>query len=141
MAIRMQKPDINHSIGDKFHLLSQARHMVFGVLIAYAITGIALLAYSMLITYTNMGEDNLPIVVTVTTLLAVLVAGFDAAKGAPQRGWLWGMGAGLMYVVIMAIIMIIALPIYTVDGRTLLTIILGIAGGGLGGMLGINLKR
>jgi len=115
--------------------------MLFGVLIAYAITSIAFLAYSMLITYTDMGEQNLPAVVAITTLLSVLVAGFDAAKGAPKRGWLWGMGAGFLYVAIMAIIMVVALPTFAVDGRTLMTILIGIAGGGFGGMLGINLKR
>ena len=120
---------------------TQFKHLVFGVLMAYAITSIAFLAYSMLITYTNMSERNLPTVVAITTLLSVMVAGFDAAKGAPQRGWLWGMGAGLVYVVIMAIIMTVMLPAFAVDGRTFTTIVIGIVGGGLGGILGINLKR
>jgi len=120
---------------------TQIKHMITGVLIAYAITAIAFLAYALLITYTNMSERNLPTVVAITTLLSVMVAGFDAAKGAVQRGWLWGMGAGLAYVLIMAIIMVTVLPTFAVDGRTLLTIVLGIAGGGLGGILGINLKK
>jgi len=115
--------------------------MITGVLIAYAITAIAFLAYALLITYTNMSERNLPTVVAITTLLSVMVAGFDAAKGAARRGWLWGMGAGLAYVLIMAIIMVTVLPTFAVDGRTLLTIVLGIAGGGLGGIFGINLRK
>ena len=120
---------------------TQIKHMITGVLIAYAITAIAFLAFALLVTYTNMSERSLPTVVAVTTLLSVMVAGFDAAKGAPSRGWLWGMAAGLAYVVIMAIIMVTVLPTFAVDGRTLLTTILGIAGGGLGGILGINLKK
>ena len=119
----------------------QIKHMITGVLMAYAITAIAFLAYALLVTYTNMSERNLPTVVAITTLLSVMVAGFDAAKGAPSRGWLWGMGAGLAYVLIMAIIMVTVLPAFAVDGRTLLTVVLGVAGGGLGGILGINLKK
>jgi len=119
----------------------QIKHMITGVLMAYAITAIAFLAYALLVTYTNMSERNLPTVVAITTLLSVMVAGFDAAKGAPSRGWLWGMSAGLAYVLIMAIIMVTVLPSFAVDGRTLLTTILGVAGGGLGGILGINLKK
>jgi len=115
--------------------------MATGVLMAYAITCIAFLAYAMLLTYTDMSERTLPMVVAVTTLLSVMVAGFDAAKNAPNRGWLWGMGAGFVYVLIMAIIMIVALPTFSVDGRTFMTIIIGILGGGLGGILGINLKK
>jgi len=119
----------------------QFKHLAIGILIAFAITVIVFLAYAMLITYTNMSERNLPIVVAVTTLLSVMVAGFDAAKGATNRGWLWGMGAGLIYVLILAIIMVILLPTFAVDVRTFTVIILGIAGGGLGGILGINLKK
>jgi len=116
------------------------KHLGIGVLMAFAITCIVFLAYAMLITYTDMSERNLPIVVAVTTLLSVMVAGFDAARGATNRGWAWGMGAGFIYVLILAIVMVIMLPTFAVDGRTITVIILGLAGGGLGGILGINLK-
>ncbi|MCL2841488.1 MAG: TIGR04086 family membrane protein [Defluviitaleaceae bacterium] len=119
----------------------QIKHLAVGLLIAFAITCIVFLSYAMLITYTNMSERNLSIVVAVTTLLSVMVAGFDAAKGAASRGWLWGMGAGLIYVLILAAIMVVILPTFAVDVRTFTVVILGIAGGGLGGILGINLKK
>ena len=120
---------------------TQIKHMIIGVLIAYAITSIAFLGYALLITYTDMSERSLPMVVAITTLLSVLVAGFDAAKGAQKRGWLWGMGAGLIYVLIMVAIMVAILPVFAIDGRTFTTVLISIAGGGLGGMLGINLKK
>ena len=120
---------------------TQLKHLAIGVLIAYAITAIVFLAYAMLVTYTNMSEQNLPIIVAITTLLSVMVAGFDAAKGATQRGWLWGMGAGLVYILIMVAVMALLLPTFAVDGRTFTTVIIGIAGGGLGGILGINLRK
>jgi len=120
---------------------SQIKYLAFGVLIAFALTAIALLVYAVLVTYTNMSENTLPIMIATTTLLAVMVAGFDAARGAPSKGWLWGMGAGFAYVLILLIIMIVALPTFSVDGRTFMVAVIGIAGGGLGGILGINLKR
>ena len=120
---------------------TQIMRMTKGVIVAYAITAIAFLAYAMLVTYTNMSEQNEPIIVAVITLLSVMVAGFDAAKGANQRGWLWGMGAGFAYIAVMVIIMTVLLPNFSVDGRTFTTVAIGIAGGGLGGMLGINLRK
>ena len=120
---------------------TQLKHLAFGILMAYAITCIVFLAFAMLVTYTDMSERSLPTVVAVTTFLSVMVAGFDAARGANHKGWLWGMGAGLVYVLIMAAIMVTMLPTFAVDGRTLMVTVLGIAGGGLGGILGINLKR
>ena len=120
---------------------SQIKKLIGGVLIGYAITCIVLLGYSMIITYTEMSEHNLPLVVAITTVLSVLVAGFDAARGATKKGWLWGMWAGLAYVLIMAIVMVILLPGFAVDGRTITVIVLSLAGGGFGGMLGINVRK
>jgi putative membrane protein (TIGR04086 family) len=120
---------------------NQLKHLTIGVLMAYAITAIVFLGYAMLITYTTVSERSLPTVVAITTVLSVMVAGFDAARGATSRGWLWGMAAGLVYVLIMAIIMIILLPTFSVDARTIMTCVLGIAGGGLGGIFGINMRK
>jgi len=120
---------------------TQIKNLIIGVLMAYAITSIVFLAFAMLVTYTNMSERSLPTIVAVTTFLSVMVAGFDAAKGAAHKGWLWGMGAGFIYVLIMAIIMMGMLPTFAVDGRTFTVIALGIAGGGLGGMIGINIRK
>jgi len=120
---------------------SQIKQLVIGVMVGYAITCIIFLAYAMLITYTQMSERNLPMVIAVTTLLSVMIAGFDAAKGATSRGWMWGMIAGFVYAGVLGIIMMIMIPGFLVDGRTVTVIVLAIAGGGLGGILGINLRR
>jgi len=120
---------------------SQIKQIVIGVMMGYAVTCIIFLAYAMLITYTQMSERSLPMVIAVTTLLSVMVAGFDAAKGATSRGWMWGMIAGFIYVAILIIIMMVMVPGFLMDGRTVTVLVLSIAGGGLGGILGINLRR
>ena len=120
---------------------TQIKHLTVGVLMAYAITAIVFLGYAMLITYTAMSEKSLPTVVAITTVLSVMVAGFDAARGAEGRGWLWGMIAGLVYVLILVAIVLVTLPAFSADMRTVMVCVLGIAGGGLGGILGINMKK
>ena len=119
----------------------QIKALIIGVLMGYAVTCIVFLGYSMLITYTSMTERNLPMVVAVTTLLSVMVAGFDAAKGADNKGWLWGMGAGLVYILILTGLMMGILQRFAVDTRTVTSIVLALAGGGMGGILGINMKK
>jgi putative membrane protein (TIGR04086 family) len=118
----------------------QLKRLAIGVLVGYAITMIVFLAYAMLITYTELSERSLPLVVALTTVLSVIVAGFDAAKGAPGRGWLWGMGAGLFYVLFMAIMAVIMLPDFAATWHTFMVVMLSLAGGAVGGILGINLK-
>jgi len=120
---------------------NSVKHLVIGVLIGFAITAIIFLGYAILITYTDMSERSLHTVVAVTTILSVLVAGFDAARGAHTKGWLWGMGAGFLYIAVLAIIMAVLLPDFGVSGRTFLVLVLAIVGGGAGGILGINMKK
>jgi putative membrane protein (TIGR04086 family) len=123
------------------YLNNSIKHLVIGVLMGFAITAIMLLGYAILITYTDISERSLHMVVTVTTILSVLVAGFDASRGAHSRGWLWGMGAGFLYIAVLAVVMAVLLPGFGVDGRTFLMLVLAVVGGGLGGILGINIKR
>lgn len=119
----------------------QVAALLSGVLIGYAITCIVFIGYGILLTYSSMSEQNIPLVATATCIVSVAVAGFDAAKGAENRGWLWGIGAGLMYAIILALIGFCVNKTLIPDTRTFTLLVLSIAGGGLGGVLGINLKR
>ncbi|MCL2351862.1 MAG: TIGR04086 family membrane protein [Firmicutes bacterium] len=112
-----------------------------GVLIAYCITAIVFLAYAVLITYTSMSENYLSVVSAGTTIVAVIVAGFDAARGARSRGWLWGIAAGAVYALILLLIMSVVQKGFYYDSRTVTLIILALSGGGLGGVIGINFRK
>ena len=120
---------------------SRLNSLVSGVLVGYAITCIIFLAYSILITYTSLTDDKMPLVVAGATLVSVIVAGFDAARGAENKGWFWGIMAGLIYAVILMLIMMTVLNNFKVDSRTVTVLVLCIAGGGLGGVVGINFQN
>ena len=119
----------------------QIGNVISGVLVAYAITCIVFIGYAILLTYTNITENNISLIVTITSILSVIVAGFDAAKDAPGKGWLWGMIAGFIYSIILICIMTWVQREFRLDSRAVTLFILSIAGGGLGGVIGINLKR
>ncbi len=115
--------------------------LLSGLGIGYAITCIIFIAYAILLTYTNITEKNIPIVVLATVVLSVLVAGYDAAKAVEKKGWLWGMLAGLLYAVIMILIGLSVLRNFGLDGKMFTLLVLSLAGGGLGGIIGINFKK
>lgn len=119
----------------------QIGNVITGVLIAYAITCIVFIGYAILLTYTNITENNISLIVTITSIISVIVAGFDSAKEAEGRGWLWGMIAGLVYAVVLICIMTWVQREFMIDSRAVTLLILSIAGGGLGGVIGINFKR
>ena len=111
-----------------------------GVMIAYAITCVIFIGYALLLTYTSITEKDIGLVVTITTIISALVAGFDAAKGAKEKGWFWGIIAGLLYAIILLAIGAWVSKGFLFDARSVSLLILSLAGGGLGGVLGINLK-
>ena len=120
---------------------SQVLSLVTGVVVAYAITFIVLIAYAVLLKYSRVSESGIPIVVTITSIIAVIIAGFDAAKGAENKGWFWGILAGMLYAIILVAIGFFVDENFTFDSSSVTLLILAIAGGGLGGVIGINVRR
>ncbi|MCL2702375.1 MAG: TIGR04086 family membrane protein [Defluviitaleaceae bacterium] len=115
--------------------------ILLGVLIAYAITCIFFIGCALGLTYSSLSEEMVPTVMLIAVAVSVVVAGFDAAKGAEKNGWLWGMAAGLVYAIILICIETWVSDRFTVDSKTITSIALSIAGGGFGGVIGINFKR
>ncbi|MDR0958545.1 MAG: TIGR04086 family membrane protein [Clostridiales bacterium] len=115
--------------------------VVTGVLIGYAISCAAFIACALALTYTDMSESSVPVIVTITSILSAAVAGFDASRGAETKGWLWGMAGGLLYSIILVCIGIWATENFALDMRTVALFVLCVAGGGLGGVIGINFHK
>ncbi|NLK96621.1 TIGR04086 family membrane protein [Defluviitalea saccharophila] len=110
-------------------------------IIAYMITAIFFIGSALLLTYTSLPESSIPAIAIVTTIISVLVAGFDTAKGAPSKGWLWGLAAGLVYAVILIAVSSTVGKELMMTRSTATLLIMAGAGGTLGGMIGINVKK
>ena len=115
--------------------------LLTGTLVAYAITCIFFILCALLLRFTPMTEDTVPLIVTISCVVSVAFSGFDAAKAAESQGWLWGLIAGAIYAVILLCIGAWAIQGYRVDLRGVTLIALCVAGGGLGGIFGINFKK
>jgi putative membrane protein, TIGR04086 family/integral membrane protein, TIGR04097 family len=112
-----------------------------GIIAACAITIAVFMIYALLLTYTGISEGYIAIVSTVTTAVAAIVAGYFAAQDAQSRGLLWGMVAGVVYVLIILIVLFSAQKDAGISMGKLTGIISAAAGGGIGGILGINQKK
>jgi len=112
------------------------------VFIAYIITFAVLVVYAVLLTYTPLSEGSMGLVVMCTTVISVIAAGFYTAKKAVNRGWLWGMASGCIYSVVLILLSnVFAAGGAIFDVRSITLIILAVASGGLGGMIGINASK
>lgn len=116
-------------------------NLIKGVSIGYTITAFVFIIYAVLITYTQITEKNTQLIVMITTVVSVIAAGLKTAGGAEKKGWLYGMLSGFLYAVIMIMLGIIIAPEVSLSTKTVMILVLSLAGGGLGGIVGINIKE
>lgn len=110
-------------------------------MIAFMITAILFIGAALLLTFTSLPENSIPVIAIVTTIISVLVAGYDTAKDAKSRGWLLGMSSGIVYAIILIVVGSMIAKDFIVTGNMVTLLIISAGGGALGGMIGINVKK
>ena len=115
--------------------------LIKGILVSYILTLIVFFVFALLITYTEVSEKHLYTVIRVTTAVVCILCGLITAGSAKKGGLLWGIFAGIIYVVIMCVIGFVLIPQYSITSKFSVSLIVAVAGGGLGGVIGINLNR
>ncbi len=120
--------------------LNQLKALVGGVCIGYSVTIIIFIFYAILLTYTNISDKGMDVIVILTTILSVIIAGYDSTKNASSKGLMWGVLAGILYCAILIFISTLMDGKLTFDAETIITILVSMASGGIGGVIGINKK-
>lgn len=111
-----------------------------GMGIAFAITCIVLIAYGILLTYTSLSEESLPMVSLICTAVSAAAAGYDWAACMKKKGLLWGALAGVVYGVGLYLITSLAADSFALELSGIMTLIVAAAAGAIGGILGVNRK-
>jgi putative membrane protein (TIGR04086 family) len=112
-----------------------------GVVLAYIITAVVFIIYALLLTYTDIDDKNKAVVVMVTMAVSIIAGGMKCSASVGNKGWLWGIAAGVLYVVLMIAAGFFLVPNYAIGTRTLVCMVLGVGAGGLGGVLGVDLGK
>ncbi len=111
-----------------------------GILSACVFSVLAFILMALMITYTNVSEGIIPIVTSIVMVISVAMSGMYAGLKLRRKGWLNGAAAGLLYAMLIMVIGWIFLDQFTVGMLLLLKSSVGIVAGGVGGMIGVNLK-
>ncbi len=114
--------------------------MVRGMAAAFAITCIIFIGFGILLTYTDVSEESIPVVSLVCTALSAAVAGYDWAACMQKKGILWGMAAGAVYTVLLYLVTSLASDSFVLQLSGLMTLAVAAAAGAVGGILGVNRK-
>jgi putative membrane protein (TIGR04086 family) len=120
---------------------SKLKIIFSSVLAALSISTTVFIFYAILITYTNITEKNMSLVATTTIVIVMAIAGFETARSCEKKGWMWGIVAGLSYAILLILISFVILDSLILNFQIFMILILAIASGGVGGILGINFKK
>lgn len=119
---------------------SKAFCMLKGMAVAFGITCIIFIGFGILLTYTDVSEESLPLVSLVCTALSAAAAGCDWAGCMQKKGILWGLAAGAVYMVLLFLITGVAKGSFIPEVSALMSLAVALAGGAVGGILGVNRK-
>ena len=106
------------------------------LLAAYLLTGGALLLLALLLYRFQLSGQAVNIGIVVIYAAAAFLAGFFAGKGTGERRFLWGLLAGTLYFVLLALLTLLVNHGFKDFGNHFFTTLMICAGSGmLGGML------
>lgn len=115
--------------------------LVKGMAMAYGVTCIFFIAYGMMLTYTDISEESLPLVALVCTAVSASIAGYDWAKCRKKKGLIFGLLAGLIYCLLLFAVTSLASGGFSLGMSKIMTMVVALAGGAIGGILGVNGKK
>jgi len=120
--------------------MEKSNHIFKGLGYAYILTLGTLLIYNLILTFTNVSGSSIAMASSFITTISSAFGGFYASKHIKEKGLIYGLLVGLMYIVCLIVIVFLAKDQFTFDIDMLYKILLVSLSGGIGGVLGVNFK-
>jgi putative membrane protein (TIGR04086 family) len=118
---------------------SRIKYLLKGVLVAFIITIIALIFFSLILRVTSLRESKLTTLNNITMILSVAIGSFYTAVKIRENGWLNGAIVGALYYLIIILLNIVIIRPETSNMYLFIKLLISTVAGFIGGMLGINL--
>ncbi len=137
----MTKYDTLNSSVAKRNSLSGVKRIIRSVAIAYVISTVFLVILSLLYAYTGISEGLVFVMTDVLRVVAVIISAILTAKGVNSRGWIWGIASGVCYIGVMHLLGFMIWDDYLISTDISTGVITALAGGSIGGIIGINIGK
>lgn len=105
---------------------------------AYIFTLMVVLIYNALLTFTEVSSDNTGLVISIIITFGAAFGGFYACKQIKEKGLLYGLLEGLLYIIFLIVLVFLAKESFSFEMSILYNVILTTIAGGIGGIIGVN---
>lgn len=117
---------------------NSAIRILKGVIISFVVTLVSIFIFSIILTYSNISEKIIPIVIIILTFISILIGTIIGVRKISKNGMLNGAIIGGVYVVLLYFISSLLNTGFALNTYTIVMIIAGIVSGIIGGIIGIN---
>jgi len=114
-----------------------ANPILVGLLYTFTIVLLSSIILTLLLYFTSLSEQSLPLLIYITTAISLLTGGFKTGKLATARGWYYGGITGAIYGLVLAFVWFLGFNL-GFQIRLLAIVLLSFLFGSLGGMFGVN---
>ncbi len=104
------------------------------------ITVILMLIIAAIITYTSVSDSIMPLITSVIMVISIAYSGLLVATKIRKRGLMHGLITGSIYILLVIFLSWVLANDFSINKFTIIKAIIGVVSGGLGGMIGVNLK-
>ena len=112
-----------------------------GIIISFILTLILLFLFSIMLTYTSIGENVIPTVIIIATVISILIGSSISTIKIKKNGIVNGGVIGLIYILGIYLVSSIVQTEFTLNIYSIIMILLSILAGMIGGIVGVNIKK
>lgn len=121
-------------------MIDELKFWIKGIVLAITITIVLLIIVTMLLRFTSLRENKLPLINNLIMIISISIAGGYMAINIKEKGWLKGALIGLGYYFVLLILNIMFIKPVTFDLFTIWNFLIAVTTGAIGGMIGINIS-
>ncbi|MEF9991002.1 MAG: TIGR04086 family membrane protein [Romboutsia sp.] len=120
--------------------MEKSNYILKGLGYSYIITLAIILIYNLLLTFTGVSGNSIAMATAFITTLSSAFGGFYASKNIKEKGLIYGLLVGMLYIVLLMIVVYLAQDTFKFEVGVLYKVLLTSIAGGIGGILGVNFK-
>lgn len=118
---------------------SKGIYLLKGLLLAFIVTSVLIIFFSLLLTYSSLRESKMPLLNTVIMIVSITSGSIYIGRRIKEKGWISGGLIGISYYAILIMFNLLFLKPFTIDIFSITKLFLASITGVIGGIIGINI--
>lgn len=118
---------------------SKSIYLLKGLLLAFIITSVLIIFFSLLLTYSTLRESKMPLLNTIIMIISITSGSIYMGRKTKEKGWVNGALIGIGYYLILIMLNFLFLKPFTIDIFSITKLFLASITGVIGGIIGINI--